>query len=98
MSKQEKLLKRFKSKPKDFTFEELVTLLGHYGYYLDNKGKTSGSRAIFVKNGYKSINIHKPHNRKMLISYQINHILEMLREEGLLWKKIYYHIKTILAL
>lgn len=41
MSKQEKLIERFKTRPKDFTFEELITLLGYYGYYLDNKGKTS---------------------------------------------------------
>ena len=36
MSVKEKLIKRFLSKPRDFTFEELVTLLGYYDYYLDN--------------------------------------------------------------
>ena len=32
MGKKEKLIERLKSKPKDFTFEELETLLG-YLYY-----------------------------------------------------------------
>lgn len=78
MSKREKLIERFKSKPKDFTFDELVTLLGYFGYYPDNKGKTSGSRIIFVKKNYDAIRIHKYHNRKALIEYEIDYILTIL--------------------
>jgi mRNA-degrading endonuclease RelE of RelBE toxin-antitoxin system len=47
MSKHEKLIKRFKSQPKDFTYEEMKTLLNRLGYEEENKGKTSGSRVIF---------------------------------------------------
>jgi len=32
MTKVDKLLKRFKSKPKDFTYEELVQVLKYFGY------------------------------------------------------------------
>ena len=72
MSRKEKLIKRFKSKPKDFRFDELVTLLGFYGYYLDEKGKTSGSKVHFIHKRYRSsIELHKPHNRKGLLLYQI---------------------------
>jgi hypothetical protein len=39
MSKKEKLLRRLLSRPKDFTFNETVTLLGQPGYDLDNKEK-----------------------------------------------------------
>ena len=85
MSKQEKLIERFKTRPKDFTFEELITLLGYYGYYLDNKGKTSGSRVKF-KNiyGFPSIVIHKPHVRKSLLEYQINEVMKQLKKGDLL--------------
>ena len=65
MTKRNKLIDRFKSEPNDFTFDELVTLLGYFGYYCDNKGKTSGSRIRFRKQGYEVINLHKAHNRKI---------------------------------
>ncbi|GHT49612.1 hypothetical protein AGMMS49982_03430 [Bacteroidia bacterium] len=62
MSTKDKLLRRFKTLPKDFTFDELVVLLKSLGYWLENKGKTSGSRVVFRnKNGTHSIYIHKPH-------------------------------------
>jgi len=49
MSKKEKLMARLLSKPKDFTFEELIVLLGCLGYTEVNIGKTSGSRVtIFI--------------------------------------------------
>jgi hypothetical protein len=39
MSKKEKLYLRLKLKPKDFTFQELRTLLHSYGYEEFSKGK-----------------------------------------------------------
>ena len=85
MSKKYKLFERFKSKPKDFTFYELATLLGYFGYYLDDKGKTSGSRVQFIKDGIDiPIFIHKPHSTKTLLPYQINDILKELKKEGLI--------------
>ena len=85
MSKKEKLLERFKSKPKDLTFDELETLLGYFGYYLDDNGKTSGSRVRFIKDGIDTpILMHKPHNRKTLLPYQINDILKELKNEDLI--------------
>lgn len=48
MTKKDKLIKRLKSLPKDFTFNELVALFGIYGFLLDHKGTTSGSRVVFV--------------------------------------------------
>jgi hypothetical protein len=60
MSTKNKLIDRFKKQPKDFTFEELIRLLGCFGFEVDNKGKTSGSRVEFC-NGKDSIFTHKPH-------------------------------------
>ena len=85
MSKKDKLIERFKSKPKDFTFNELATLLDYFGYYLDDKGKTSGSKIKFRNiSSYMEINMHKPHNRKVLLEYQIKEIIEVLKEEKLI--------------
>ena len=39
MSQMEKLIKRFKTKPKDFTYDELRQVLNYFGYYEDNKRK-----------------------------------------------------------
>jgi hypothetical protein len=62
MSTKAKLLERFKTQPKDFTFDELETMLKGLGFELTNKGKTSGSRAQFINVHLKGvIDIHKPH-------------------------------------
>ena len=44
MSRKDKLIDRFKSQPKDFTWDELVRLLGYLGYDEATGGKTGGSR------------------------------------------------------
>lgn len=44
MGQKEKLIKRLKSKPKDFTFEEAETLLNYFDYVRSDKGRTNGSR------------------------------------------------------
>ena len=83
MGKKEKLIERLKSKPKDFTFDEMQNLLELLGFKLSNKGKTSGSRVKF-KIGHVPISLHKPHPRKELLEYQVNIVLEVLKREGLI--------------
>lgn len=83
MGKKEKLIARLKSIPKDFTFEEMETLLIALGFEMSNKGKTSGSRVKFIKDDIPII-LHKPHPRKELLEYQVKQILEVLEEEGLI--------------
>ena len=60
MGTKEKLTERFKSQPKDFTWNEYVRLFGALGFEPSNKGRTSGSRVIFTK-GDMSHTAHKPH-------------------------------------
>ena len=48
MGQKEKLIQRLKSKPKDFTFDDAEILLNYLEFTRSNKGKTSGSRVIFV--------------------------------------------------
>jgi hypothetical protein len=77
MSTKEKLLERFIKQPKDFTWNELVRLLGIFGFALDNKGKTSGSRFTF-KNDLERIEIHKPHPSNTIKEYKMKEILDFL--------------------
>ena len=80
MSKLEKEIERLKSKPKDFTYDELKKILNNFGFSEDNKGKTSGSKVIFKNGDNKKIALHKPHPSNILKSYQINEILRLLNE------------------
>ena len=84
MGQKEKLLEHLKSKPKDFTFNDAETLLGYFDYKRSNKGKTSGSRVMFVSENHPPIMLHKPHPRKELLAYQIKQLIDILEQEGLL--------------
>lgn len=83
MGQKEKLIQRLKSRPKDFTFEEAETLLNYLSYVRSNKGRTSGSRVMFVSGEHAPILLHKPHPRKELLTYQVKQLLEVLEQEGL---------------
>ena len=84
MGQKEKLIKRLKSKPKDFTFDDAETLLNYLGYFRSNKGRTSGSRIIFISENHGAILLHKPHPRKELKAYQIKQLIDILEQEGLI--------------
>ena len=85
MSKKEKLVHKLLSRPKDFSYNELKSLLNSLGYSESNKGKTSGSRVAFVN--YKSshiIRLHKPHPKNILKTYQVDLVIEELKKEKLI--------------
>ncbi len=82
MSKFEKLVERLLNKPKDFKYDEAKTILQHFGFDEYSKGRTSGSRVEFIKSD-KSILLHKPHPSGILKTYQINQLIEFLKEQGL---------------
>jgi len=82
MSKKDKLLERLLTRPTDFTFSELTALLGHLGYVIDNKGKTSGSKVRFKAPDGIAIQVHKPHPGNILKPYQINQVIDTLTERG----------------
>jgi hypothetical protein len=84
MSKKDKLVKRFLSKPKDITWQELIVMLAGFGYRQQATGKTGGSRARFAHKSLPPIILHKPHPAKILKRYQVEQIIEMLKSEGLL--------------
>jgi hypothetical protein len=85
MSKEEKLVKRFLTRPKDFTYDELRKMLKSLGYSEDQKGKTSGSRVAFCNDITKHIiRLHKPHPGNELKMYQIDLIRDELGVRGVL--------------
>lgn len=80
MSSHEKLLERFLKLPKDFTWDELKRLVGKYGYYQNNKGKTSGSRVKFENEDSDiCLDLHKPHPKNCLKPYQMVDVLEFMK-------------------
>ncbi|MGB0166183.1 MAG: type II toxin-antitoxin system HicA family toxin [Luteibaculum sp.] len=78
MSKKEKLVKRFLSLPKDFHYQEMVQLLGYFGFTEIKKGKTSGSRVKFENNKGLAIIMHKPHPSGLMKHYQLKQMKELL--------------------
>jgi predicted RNA binding protein YcfA (HicA-like mRNA interferase family) len=81
MSTIEKLIARFTNKPRDFSWQELIRLLNHFGY-IEITG--SGSKRKFVHTQYATIRLHEPHPRSILKKYQIDQIYAALKEEKLI--------------
>jgi hypothetical protein len=85
MSKEEKLVKRFLERPKDFTYDELRRLLRGFGYEEISLGKTSGSRVAFYNENAKHIiRLHKPHPGNVLKMYQVDQLIDDLEGRGLI--------------
>lgn len=85
MTKFDKLLNRFLSKPKNFTYKEAERLLNNLGYEEAPAGKTTGSRVAFINYQTKHIvRLHKPHPRLELKKYQLDDIENELRSRGVI--------------
>ena len=78
MSKKGKLISRFLSMPSDFHYDEMVKLLGYFGFNEVKKGKTSGSRVKFENDDGVPIMLHKPHPSGIMKRYQMKQIQEIL--------------------
>ena len=91
MSTKEKQIDRLKSLPNDYTFKEAKTLAEKLGYSTQNKGSTSGSRVMFIKNIYNDkgelqnvlkIMLHKPHPGDIMKLYAVKDFLYALERNG----------------
>jgi hypothetical protein len=78
MSKKNKLISRFLNMPSDFHYDEMVNLLGYFGFNEVKKGKTSGSRVKFENEEEVPIILHKPHPSGIMKRYQMKQIMEIL--------------------
>jgi hypothetical protein len=84
MSRKETLISRFQQRPKDFTWDELTSLLKYIGYREVKAGKAGGSRRRFVHHSAATITLHKPHPQNILKRYAIDQVLDVLRQEDML--------------
>jgi predicted RNA binding protein YcfA (HicA-like mRNA interferase family) len=80
MSKQEKLLRRLLSKPKDFTWAELVALMTALGFEME-KSSGSGRKFIYPET-QATLFLHEPHPSKVLKPYQVRDAVTLLEREG----------------
>lgn len=81
MSKKDKLIDKLLRKPKDFTFDEMASLLSYFSYELKQGGTGSGVK--FIKEGSNEvINFHKPHPNGILKRYVLDQVIEKLRKDG----------------
>lgn len=81
MSRIDKLIETFTSKPapKDFSWGDLVKLLKAFGY---SEHEGSGSRKRFMNGSGQKILLHKRHPDSTLLGYQIEQVIEALKQEG----------------
>jgi hypothetical protein len=84
MTRRDKLLARFRGRPKDFIWDELTRLLEGFRYREAASGKTGGSRRRFVHDTAPAILLHKPHPGTIVKLYVIDDVLRVLVEEGLI--------------
>ena len=85
MGRKEKLLNRFLQLPKDFTFDETISLLSHLGYTIHNKGKTSGSRIRFNNESLGIyIDLHKPHPGTIMKQWMIKTMYDHLKRNNII--------------
>jgi hypothetical protein len=85
MTKREKLLQRFLSKPKNFTFDDLRRLLKSFGYQEAKTGKTSGARVGFYNRELDDmIKFHKPHPSNVMKQCYLREIEQQLRDKGVI--------------
>lgn len=82
MAKIQKQVARLLSKPSDFTWDELIIVLSHFGYKELVKGKTGGSRRKFADETKHIISLHKPHPKEILKRYQVENVVQVLKEKG----------------
>ena len=82
MSRQEKLVNRLLTVPKDFTWEELIKVVSLFGFGQLKGGKTGGSRRRFADEKKNIITLHEPHPANIVKRYAIRQIIDELKKYG----------------
>lgn len=81
MSKSDKLIERFKTRPSDFQWSEMERMLRGLGYSMANG---SGSRRTFSGAGLPKIKLHEPHPSPVVKQYVLDQVKELLEREALI--------------
>ncbi|WP_261458140.1 type II toxin-antitoxin system HicA family toxin [Serratia fonticola] len=77
MSKSKKLRARLNALPKDFTWDELVTILNQHGFEMMTG---AGSRRKFVNAGGRLVSFHCPHPGNIVKGYVLKEVKTLLDE------------------
>ena len=82
VSKLDKLKNRLLSRPADFSWQELCTLMNAFGFELKQAG---GSGRKFVHpDGDVTLFLHEPHPGSILKAYQVRAAITLLKAEAFL--------------
>ena len=84
MGRKEKLILKLQQRPKNFTWDELTSLLKYMGYREIKTGKTGGSRRRFVHDSAATMTLHKPHPQNVLKRYTVDQVLDILKQEEMI--------------
>jgi predicted RNA binding protein YcfA (HicA-like mRNA interferase family) len=84
VTRKEKLIARVRSRPSDFSWEELVRVLESLGYSSVKTGKSGGSRRRFVHPSAPMISVHEPHPANIVKRYVLDEVVRLLTEENLI--------------
>lgn len=84
MSKFDKLVDRLRSRPTDYAWDDAINLLKRCGFELiKRKGKGQASHRRFRRpDDGTYFHIAEPHPGHVLKMYQVDELLEVLREVG----------------
>lgn len=84
MARKDKLIRRFRARPRDFQWDELTRLLDGLGYKEVRSGRTGGSRRRFVHPTAPTVSLHRPHPGNVVKMYVIDEVLRVLKDEELI--------------
>lgn len=84
MGTKEKLIQRFISLPRDFTYSEVVRLFAIFGFSEFSKGNTSGSRVQFYRSDGRSYIMHKPHPSAIIKPAALKCLYNYIKQEKLI--------------
>lgn len=82
MTKKAKVIKRLVSIPKNFTWDEMTTLLKGLGF--KEVGKKGGSHKRFMNDDGVPIWLPKPHPENIVKRSYLREVVKVLKAEGLI--------------
>lgn len=77
MGRKEKLKAKLDALPKNFTWDELVTLMNQYGFSL-LKAKRGSGRKFYNQDLDRLVLFHEPHPEKTLKRYILEEVKQLL--------------------
>jgi predicted RNA binding protein YcfA (HicA-like mRNA interferase family) len=82
MSKFKKALDRLQKKPKDFTWQELETIMKKLGY--EEHSNSGSARRFFNPKTSASVHLHEPHPNPTIKRYALEIVIDHLVEQKLI--------------